>query len=110
MRVAGCDASRLGFRLLQAGRHAFGYSEASVNPLGSLVSSLVALYFHVAGYPVESDSSPSCGQALQGAQDGGDEDHVVLGVQLLKGVQPRPGVSVYDDSDLPAVVCVLQGL
>ena len=44
------------------------------------MSSLVAPYSHVAGYPVESDSPPLRGQTLQSDQDGGDEAHVVLGV------------------------------
>ena len=47
VRVAGCGASSLGFGLLQGGRHALGYSEASVSFLASLVSSLVAWYPHV---------------------------------------------------------------
>ena len=64
VRVAGCGASRLDFRLLQAGRHAFGYSEASGSPLGSLVSCLVSSYSHVVGYPVEPDPPPPRGQAL----------------------------------------------
>ena len=88
--AAGCGASRLSFRLLGAGRHALCNSEVSGSPLGGLVSSLVASYSHVAGYPVESVSPPLRGQALQGAQDGGDEAHVVLGVQVLKRVHAAP--------------------
>ena len=110
MHDACCAASRLGFRLLGAGRHALCNSEASGNSLGGLVSSLVAPYSHVAGYSVEFDSPSLRGQSLQGAQHGGDKAYIVLGMQVLKGVQPRSGVSVYDDSDLSAVLCVLQGL
>ena len=62
--VAGCGEPRLGFCLLQAGRHALNYSEASGSPFGSFISSLVVSYSNVAGYPVEPDPPPLCGQAL----------------------------------------------
>ena len=79
VRDAGLGASRLGFRLLGDGIHAFCNSEASGSPVGGLVSSLVASYSHVAGYPVESYSPPLRGQALQSAQDGGGEAPLSLG-------------------------------
>lgn len=79
--------------LLAAG---WGHISGDLGTLSSFlcchVSSLIALYFNMAWYPVEPHSPLLCSKALKTTQDGGDEAYVVTALQLWKGLWSHTGV------------------
>ena len=107
--LAGCNTPSSCLYLPQTGRQVPGHPRTPSGPLGCRISSLVASYSHMAGYPVEPHLPPMGGKALEAAQDSGDEAHIVFWVWLLEGLQPCPGVCMQHNCSLLTVFGVLQG-